>query len=358
MLEPFIRVRRGRARRAAPLLDALLDHVDESFPPAADLVVLDREGPWLRVAAGSACAVGEPVAADAETRYDLASLTKVVATTTAALRLAQEGRWRLDDPVSRWVEGYPREDVTLRHLLTHRSGLLAHRPYFETCEDEAAVRAAVLADAANSGAIGPVLYSDLGFMVLGWALSAAAAQPLERAVREMVTQPLTMTTARYRPPRSWRRHVAATELDGDQRTEPGLVWGEVHDGNAHAMGGVSGHAGLFARADDLALFVGALLDPSTHPVLSSASIEEMSRLQSDAEPEARGLGWRLEPEGWGDWAEGTLWHTGFTGTSLLVDRRRQVAVVLLTNAVHPRRDLARQAEFRALLHRLASEAVA
>ena len=166
-----------------------------------------------------------------------------------------------------------------------------------------------------------------------------------------------MTRTRFRPPASWRRTIAATELDGDQRLEPGLVWGEVHDGNTWALGGISGHAGLFGPADDLARFAGALLAPDRHPLLSRASLDEMTRLQAGAPPDVRGLGWRLDASEWGAWPASTYWHTGFTGTSLLVSPEAGIAVVLLAGGVHPVRRLEEVAELRRVVHGLIAEAV-
>jgi CubicO group peptidase (beta-lactamase class C family) len=135
------------------------------------------------------------------------------------------------------------------------------------------------------------------------------------------------------------------------------VWGEVHDGNAYALGGVAGHAGLFSSLGDLARFVHALLAPEPGRALSAESIALMSTRQASTAADVRGLAWRLEPENWGPWPAGTIWHTGFTGTSLLVAPSRGTAVVLLTNSVHPHRRLDDQAVVRATVHRLVAEAL-
>lgn len=132
------------------------------------------------------------------------------------------------------------------------------------------------------------------------------------------------------------------------------MWGEVHDGNARALGGVSGHAGVFGPAGDLGRFAGALLRPAGHPVLSAATIELMTSAQAQADDDVRAIGWRLTPGpswNWGAWPPGTIWHTGFTGTSLLVSPALGVAVVLLTNGVHPVRRPAEIAALRADVHR-------
>jgi CubicO group peptidase (beta-lactamase class C family) len=247
-------------------------------------------------------------------------------------------------------------------------------------------------------------------MLLGWVLEACFGLRLDKAFAALVARPLGMTHSQFRPvlqgpvlqgpllqgpdpggpafdsdaldggaparleldgpepdgrgaastdattpdARALRK-IAATELDGDQRTVPGLVWGEVHDGNAYALGGVAGHAGLFAPPSELARFVQRALVPGG--VLSAESVALMGSRQAGDGEDVRGIGWRLGPRDWGDWPEGTLWHTGFTGTSLLVAPALGAAVVLLTNSVHPHRRLEDQAAVRARAHRLLAEAL-
>lgn len=334
------------------LVDELTDAIGAGFPPSISLAVVNASSVLLRAWGGVSSPRAEGIATTRDTRYDIASLTKVVATTTLALRLADEGRWGLGDRVVTWLPGFPRDDVTLFHLLTHTSGLTPHRPFYLLGRDPDAISRALYEEAAASAhPDGTVRYSDLNFMLLGWAISSCAGRALDELFDDLVARPLAMTRTSYRPGASERDTTAATELDGDQRTEPGLVWGEVHDGNAYALGGVSGHAGLFATCDDLARFVMALLDPEHHPVLAPATIAAMTRRQAGELPDVRGLGWRLEPVEWGDWPATTYWHTGFTGTSLLVAPETGLAVVLLTNAVHPSRQLERQAELRSTVHR-------
>jgi CubicO group peptidase (beta-lactamase class C family) len=158
-----------------------------------------------------------------------------------------------------------------------------------------------------------------------------------------------MTSTGYLP-QAPRQQIAATEADGDQRTTGGLVWGRVHDGNAFALGGISGHAGLFGTVADLSRFAGALLRPDQHPVLTADTLALMTSRRAGTDPDARVLGWRVRPQQWGDWPDGTIWHTGFTGTSMLIAPALDAAVVLLTNAVHPVRRLAETAQFRAEVH--------
>jgi CubicO group peptidase (beta-lactamase class C family) len=275
----------------------------------------------------------------------------VVCTVPLVVALAERGVWDLDDPLTRRLDGFANPDVTLRQLLTHTSGLPAHREFYRLPGGPAAIREAVLAHGAVALQAGEVCYSDLGFMLLGWAVEQCAQAPLDELFQTIVASPLRMNATRVRPAPSEREITAATELNGDQRLGPGLVWGEVHDGNAWALGGVAGHAGLFGPAEDLVRYVSALLTPQAHPVLSTESIAEMTRRQAGVEPDVRALGWRLEAGEWGAWPERTFWHTGFTGTSLLVAPDLGVAVVLLTGGVHPKRQPDRQAGLRATVHR-------
>jgi len=333
------------------LTTELLVTIDSSFPSGFNLAVVDKSGTLLRAWGGYSNRVAPVFYTERETLYDLASLTKVVSTTTLVLWLAQQGLWKLSDRVDRWLPGLPRHDLTIVQLLTHTSGLIPHQPFFHVGQNPRAIRRAVYAEAAQGGPVGNVLYSDLNFMLLGWAVAYCAGEPLARLFREVVATPLGLTHTGFRPSLRAREGIAATELDGDQRNEPVLVWGEVHDGNAWALGGIAGHAGLFSTADDMALFVSALLNSRHHPVLSYGSIAKMSQHQAGRQPDVRGLGWKLDPKEWGSWPDGTYWHTGFTGTSLLVAPKANLGVVLLTNAVHPQRHLDEQADFRARIHR-------
>jgi CubicO group peptidase (beta-lactamase class C family) len=315
-------------------------------------------GGWAKLtesAAGSASAAGPsspvaqaPVPAETGTLFDLASLTKVVSTLPLVLLLHQRRRWSIDDPVARWLPGAPPSPVTIGDCLLHIAGLVPFRQYYLTCAGPEEIKRAVVAELATA-AVGPVSYSDVGFMLLGWAAENCAGETLATLFAREVAGPLGMTSTSYLP-QAPRQRIAATEADGDVRTSAGLVWGDVHDGNAFALGGTTGHAGLFGTAADLGRFAGALLRPDQHPVLSAETIALMTSRRTGPDQEARVLGWRLRPEKWGSWPDGTIWHTGFTGTSMLVAPVLDAAVVLLTNAIHPVRRAAETAELRAKVH--------
>jgi serine-type D-Ala-D-Ala carboxypeptidase len=303
-------------------------------------------GGWARLAADGE----EPVAAESGTLFDLASLTKVIVTLPLVLLLHQQGRWSIDDPVARWLPGAPRSPVTISDCLLHTAGLVPFRQYYRTCGDAGALKTAVIAELAGAVPRGVVSYSDVSFMLLGWAVEQCAGEPLASLFAREVAGPLGMASTCYRPQADPAR-IAATEEDGDQRLVPGLIWGTVHDGNAFALAGVSGHAGLFGTAADLGRYAAAWLRPEHHPVLAARTIELMKARQAETGDQARMLGWRTRPAEWGDWPAGTFWHTGFTGTSMLVAPALDAAVVLLTNAVHPVRRLTETAALRAGVHR-------
>jgi CubicO group peptidase (beta-lactamase class C family)/ribosomal protein S18 acetylase RimI-like enzyme len=341
-------------RRLRGYLDEL---VDKGFPPSISLAIVGRDGPVLECFGGKACVVGEVVPTTIRTCYDLASLTKLVCTVTLVLAAAQRGELALDDPVRRFLPSYPNSATTLRHLLTHTAGLVDHRPFFATLEGREQIEAAVYQEARGAGPTATVRYSDLGFMLLGWALERLYGAALDELFASKVARPLGLDRTGFRPTVD-RHEIAATELDSDQRRGPGLVWGEVHDGNAFALGGVAGHAGLFAPLEDLARYLAGLLNPGGTQVLDARSIAEMGARQAGTGDDVRSIGWRLSPTQWGAWPVDTIWHTGFTGTSLLVSPSRGVGVVLLTNAVHPARRLKEQAAVRARIHQLLAEAFA
>lgn len=357
---PTLEVVAGADHFAAdPALGRLRDYLEQlvetGFPPSISLAVVGREGPVLECFGGNACVVGEVVATTIGTRYDLASLTKLVCTVTLVLAASRRGELALDDPVRRLLPSYPNPATTLRHLLTHTAGLVDHRPFFATLDGREQIEAAVYKEAAGATPTAVVRYSDLGYMLLGWALERLHGTPLDELFASLVAGPLGLNRTGFHPAGD-RREVAATELDGDQRLGRGLVWGEVHDGNAFALGGVAGHAGLFAPLEDLSRYVVGLLDPGATPVLDARSIAEMGTRQAGAGDDVRGIGWRLFPTQWGSWPADTIWHTGFTGTSLLVSPSRGVGIVLLTNAVHPVRRLEEQAGVRSRIHQLLAEA--
>jgi len=337
-----------------PALELLADGIGHAYPGAV-LSVLYRGEVILRHAEGLAARRPVPRPATPATIYDLASLTKVVATTPLILQAASERRLGLDDPVTRHVAEFPHAGVTLRQLLSHSSGLPAWIPFYL----ETSGWGAIVGRAAAAPLVTPpgtqVVYSDLGFILLGEVARRTLGAPLDESACARLFAPLRMSDTGYLPMPALRERIAPTE-DGtaiEQEMTGGagrrhtwrktLIWGEVHDSNAHAMGGISGHAGLFGTADDLVAYARMWLAKGRGPggpVLIPTMVQEATTPQTSGEP-ARGLGWALTgTQGWwGDCLSPRAYgHTGFTGTALVIDPEHDLAIVLLTNAIHLGRD--------------------
>ena len=273
------------------------------------------------------------------TIYDLASLTKVVGTTTAVMILFDEGKLRLDDQVVKYVPefgGGAKDQVTIRMLLEHRSGLPAGRDLWRLTETPEAARAAVLSTPLFAPPGQYFEYSDLGADVLGFVVEAVSGQRLDQFLDERVFTPLGMTDTHFRPDVSLRGRIAPTELT-PPRGYP--LRGEVHDENAFALGGVAGHAGLFSTASDLAVFAQMLLNGGSYNgtrIVADSTVKLFTRRSAGT----RALGWDT-CGGHGSCGKylgaNAYGHTGFTGTSLWIDPDREMFVVLLTNRVHAAR---------------------
>jgi len=290
-----------------------------------------------------------------DTLFDAASLTKVAATLPVVLRLAEEGALGLDDRLSLYYPAFTggwKDRVTLRHLLTHTSGLPAHRHLYSLLPGPEAVEGYIASLDLEYEPGTRVVYSDLGFILLGKIAERLLGMPLDEAARRLVFEPLGMTDTMYRPGEAERARAAATEYVPGT----GFLRGVVHDENARFMGGVSGHAGLFTTADDLAVYGEAWLEGGSlggARILGGATVAEAVRPQTEGLGERRGLGWQLRGPGasCGDFLSMQAFgHTGFTGTSLWVDPVYRLVVVFLTNRVHPTRDNRCLLRARRLVH--------
>lgn len=304
--------------------------------------------------------VDEPAGSDGGRRlYDLASLTKVLATTMVTLRLVDRGELDLDDTLDRFADApAARRSVSIRELLTHTAGFEAHAMLADLVPpgDTPVLERAVPTVLARPHAYVPgtrVVYSCMGFLVLQHILERACGAGLDDLARELVFTPLGMMSTGFRPAR-WAFgdfDIAATELDPATKR---YIHGEVHDENARFLGGVAGNAGLFGTCDDCARF-GGMLAQRGEGFLSRELFDEMIRDQTPGLDSARGLGVSVARRGV-DWPAGThpgagaFGHTGFTGTSLYVSPSRGVYFVLLTNRVHYGRDLQVMPDYRAAFH--------
>lgn len=341
---------------------------DGSGPAAA--IRLVAAAVRARVASGAVLAVGRggrtdgvyvfgdtrfgpgAVPVTASTAFDLASLTKVVATTPAVLRLHDAGELGIDDPVSRYLPAYAegaKADVTLRHLLTHSAGLPAHRLFYEVPGTPLSRMAAAQAEPLTAPPGTRVEYSDISFILLGAIVAKVAGQSLEHAARDLVFAPLGMHGTGYLPDPG--RVFAATEPDpvtGEPKS------GVVHDENADSLGGVAGHAGLFAPIGDLVRYVQAGWLAQDSDFLSPATRAAATTSWTTGLDGRRGLGWTLAEDRWDHmtaaWPRTRAGHTGFTGTSVALDPADGLWTVLLTNAVHLGRDHAGIVLLRRTVH--------
>ncbi|HET7584686.1 MAG TPA: serine hydrolase [Gemmatimonadaceae bacterium] len=331
-----------RADTAGMLEDrlALVDYVmaralaARGFPGAAVAIGRDDAVTWLHGYGRTDWSEESARVSADSTLYDVASLTKVIATTAAIMVLYDEGRIHLDDRVSRWLPAFRgglKEQVTIRQLLTHRSGLPAGRDLWRA-HDPAAARRLALGTPLMRVPGEREIYSDIGAIVLGMVAEAAAGEPLDRFVTRRVFRPLGMRHTFFNPPARWRRRAAPTERSVVRAR---LLRGEVHDENAAALGGVAGHAGLFSTAADLSIFARMLLGGGEYHGVRIVSDSTVALFTAPATA-GRALGWQLCQGGgscghrMGPTAYG---HTGFTGTSLWIDPERRTFVVVLTNAV-------------------------
>jgi UDP-N-acetylmuramate: L-alanyl-gamma-D-glutamyl-meso-diaminopimelate ligase len=369
-------------------VDTALDKaIDKNeIPGAVVLARMPREGELLEHASARGLAVVRPerLPMTRQTVFDLASLTKPIATATAVMLLVADGRLGLDDPVVRHLPAFGdrgKESVTVRHLLTHSSGLRPWRPFHElVLEKERKTGARLLGtpearelviDRICRSALvhepgTAAVYGDLDFIVLGALVEAISGQPLDEFCAERIFGPLGMHETRFiRPPLGGgalpdaeRRRMAATE---NCPWRGRIVWGEVHDPNASAMGGVAGHAGLFAPADDVLRFAQVVLDVwhGRSDALPRELLREFTRRQDLPEKSDWALGWDTPTAGASSsgrhFSPSSIGHLGFTGTSLWIDLEREAIVVMLTNRVHL---VAKRSRFdlRPVVHDLVMEA--
>lgn len=314
---------------------------DSAFPGAIAIVGRsDRVIAWHAVGRLDWAPSPRP---DEHTVWDLASLTKVVGLTTAVMQLVEQGRIDLDAPVQRYVpdwRGPNKERVTVRHLLTHTSGLPAFRPYDRQTQDPDTLAMLLHGTALDTLPGVRMVYSDIGAFMIGRVVERVSGERLDAYLQRHVFGPLRMEDTRFNPPASWLARIAPTEID---TLRGGLVRGKVHDERAYYLGGVAAHAGLFGSAHDLARFARMMLSGGALDgvrVLRPETIAGFTALQ-DSAMSNRALGWE-KPTGRN--SAGTMLssrafgHTGFTGTSMWMDPAQDLFIILLSNRVNPTRN--------------------
>lgn len=338
--------------RFAAVRQLLQQAVANGEAPSAVAAIGDRAGTRWRTACGVTRYGGGGRDVDAETVYDLASLTKVVSTLPAVLKLIDSGEISLDDRVGRffsnagWFQVPSLADTTVRELLTHSSGLPAWKPLFAQVSERQTGIANILQTALEHPP-GTIHYSDLGFILLGAIIERVSGLRQDTFVKRYIFEPLGMSRTRYgpvvgkqerftdpRPPTPDLLNIAATEDCGWRGR---VLQGEVHDESAYVLDGIAGHAGLFGVAEDLAIYARAWLELNA-PFASEALLHEAIQPQVESEDTRRGLGWLLKSPSAGKLASTAAFgHTGFTGTSLWLDPEQGWFTVLLTNRIHPSR---------------------
>ncbi len=279
----------------------------------------------------------EPMTLD--TVFDLASLTKVIATTTSVMQLFELGKVRMNDPVAKYLPEFAqngKEDITVRQLLTHYSGLEPDLDLKAPWEGKETAYKMAFAETPAAPPGSGFVYSDINFITLGALVERVSGEALDAYTAKHIFTPLKMAHTRFNPPALWRAKIAPTQYDEKEH----MLRGVVHDPSARRMGGVAGHAGLFSTGDDLSKFAQALLSGGGG-ILSASSVEKMTQPeQPPVAPVLRGFGWDIDSpfsSNRGDLLPiGSFGHTGFTGTSLWIDPTTHTYVILLTNSVHPR----------------------
>jgi CubicO group peptidase (beta-lactamase class C family) len=325
---------------------------DRAFPAAAIEVGTSHQPLW-REAFGRLTFDPQSTPARDDTVFDLASLTKVLATTTVVMRQIERGILSLNDPVARHVPGWRDHGsivVTIRDLLSHSAGLAAHAPFYRDHQGQDAFEAAILHTPLAYEPRTKSIYSDLGFMLLGFILDRIA--PLAMQFDTLRVHMGNIQDLQFVPPVLWRSRTAPTRIDPWRQR---LLIGEVDDDNAWALGGTAGHAGLFGvigSVGEFARHVMQVLEGRTG-AFTQATAETFIARRTEIPGSSRALGWdtmlptsscgtRMSPRAFG--------HVGFTGTSLWIDPERSVYVALLTNRVHPTADNNAIAQVRPALH--------
>jgi beta-glucosidase-like glycosyl hydrolase/CubicO group peptidase (beta-lactamase class C family) len=358
-------LRQGEPQEAGFIPDSLLkvDSIiakaiaDSAFPGAVLLVAKDgiivHEKAYGRFAYDS---TSEKMTT--ESLFDLASVTKVISTTSAVMKLSEEKRISLDDKVIKYFPAFGqngKENITLYNLLVHNSGLQAWRKYYEFCDSPQCVIDSIFAAPLVYRTGDSTLYSDLGLITMGKVIEKVTGTTLANYVDSVFFKPLGMKNTMYNPPMELWKRTVPTEIDSFWKKTYEPVRGRVHDENAATLGGISGHAGLFSTASDLAKILQMELNYGKYNgkrYLDSVTITKF--IQQQDESNSRAIGWDTRSTGRsfsGQFTSpATFLHTGFTGTSVVVDPEKKVVIIFLTNRVYPTRNTSKIARVRPAVH--------
>jgi serine-type D-Ala-D-Ala carboxypeptidase len=325
----------------APIAAIVEQAISDGKAPGAVVLIGNRERVIYRRAFGYRSIEPEKILMTTDAIFDLASLTKVVATTTAIMQLVEKGKLRLDNPAARYWPAFKENvkgHITVRQLLTHHSGL---RPALSLKPAWSGYKTAMKKIVAERPLFPPgkiYIYSDINFDILGEIVRRVSGRALDEYCSIFIFKPLGMKDTLFRPSAILHRRIAPTQYHKRK-----MLCGYVHDPVCYNMGGVSGHAGLFSTADDLSLFAQMLLNKGSMKgvkILKPQTVEQMSVPQSPLnKPQLHGLGWDIEAPLSSNRNElfpfGSYGHLGYTGTSIWIDPVTETYIIILTNRVHP-----------------------
>lgn len=337
--------------------DSLIEKAisDSAFPGAVLLV--SRDGKIIHEKAyGNYTYEQKSPKMKASTIFDLASVSKVVGTTSAAMMLIDQGKMNLDDRVTKYLPVFGnngKENITIRNLLLHNAGLAPFKKYYDVYSTSEEVVNDIMNLTPEQEPGSKYVYSDLGMITLQKVMEKVSGKSLDNFIEENLFTPMGMKSTMYNPPAELKDSCAPTEFDDFYRMQQ--LQGEVHDERAFMLNGVAGHAGLFSNASDLAKFLQMILNKGNYKgkqFIRSETVELFTKKQS--EQSTRGLGWDTKsPEGSsaGQYFSLRSWgHTGYTGTSVWTDPELKTFVILLTNRVYPTRNNNKLSKVRPLIH--------
>jgi CubicO group peptidase (beta-lactamase class C family) len=347
----------GETKSESRISVLLRDRIEAGDFPSAVYVVAERGRAVFADALGDAAREPEKRAATLDTIYDLASLTKPLVTGLLCARLVERGILNVDHRVAKHLPEFNQADkreITIKELLTHTSGLAAWRPIYLLAKDKVDALTAIAEQPLEYAPSERVVYSDLGFIVLGLLLQRVSGRSLAELAHDEIFVPLKLEHTFFNPSAAMRTGVAACETgnayerDMCERDFPGqtytgwrseIIWGEVHDGNAHFLGGAAGHAGLFSNAEDT-LWIASQFIGASSQLLTAETCWLFRQNMTEGLNEARSFGWQLAATkastAGGGLPPDAFGHTGFTGTSCWIDAERQRVFILLTNRTHAR----------------------
>ncbi|WP_419954756.1 serine hydrolase [Neobacillus niacini] len=366
---------RGAGMMKAPLqqIDQIMNQaISQKLMPGAvtfvaragKIVKTDAYGYSAKYTDGTFTEMKNPIPMETDTIFDLASISKIF-TATAVMILFEKGYFNLDDPVAKHIPDFAangKENVTIRQLLTHTSGFTAWIPLYSQGNSRDDRLKAVLNQPLKNTPGTKYEYSDLNMITLGMLVEHWSGTRQDEFIYEYITEPLGMKDTMYNPPASLKHRIAATEYQAIPNR--GLVWGEVHDENAWSLDGVAGHAGVFSTANDLAKLAHIFINGGEYGskrILKPETVQLLLENQNAAFPgNDHGLGWELG-QGWymDALSEGTysFGHTGYTGTSIVVSPNNKTVAILLTNRVHPSRNMGSMNQTRRLFARNVADSI-